>query len=283
MTFVQVFLIAMAIVLISQLCINVRPVAAQEYGKIIWFVQVPPQGPDPPPPPPGYEKIIWFVQIEGPGLPQTEFIDWIEPCKWYRVVATEPHQPGFTPPECSWWHIFFPEQMYCIYFHVDKVGGVGEFHVGTVLPDRRIGPVVPPAPEAQAEWIPPLEPITKIEPCKWYRVIDTEPYQPGFVPPPCSWWHIFWPAPLFSTSFHVDKTSDQMFHIDKVIPEPIPVVDPPEPEAQAEWTPPPVGGVSVPVDKLGLLASYIALTSTILIATAATAIYVKHTKRRKKQ
>jgi len=42
-----------------------------------------------------------------------------------------------------------------------------------------------------------------------------------------------------------------------------------------------VGGVVVPIDKLGLLAPYIALASTILIATAATAIYVK--RRKKKQ
>jgi hypothetical protein len=41
-----------------------------------------------------------------------------------------------------------------------------------------------------------------------------------------------------------------------------------------------VGGIWVPVDKLALLAPYIALASTILAATATTAIYVK---RRKKQ
>ena len=44
--------------------------------------------------------------------------------------------------------------------------------------------------------------------------------------------------------------------------------------------PPPVGGVWIPVDKLGLLAPYIGVTSTILVATAATAIYVKRVKRR---
>ena len=49
-----------------------------------------------------------------------------------------------------------------------------------------------------------------------------------------------------------------------------------------EPTPTPVGGFWVPVDKLTLLAPYIALTSTILVATAATAIYVKRVKRRKK-
>jgi hypothetical protein len=42
-----------------------------------------------------------------------------------------------------------------------------------------------------------------------------------------------------------------------------------------------VGGTVVPVDKLVLLAPYIALASTILIATAATGIYVK--RRKKKQ
>ena len=45
----------------------------------------------------------------------------------------------------------------------------------------------------------------------------------------------------------------------------------------------PVGGIWVPVDKFGLLAPYIALASTILVATAATTIYVKRVKRRKKK
>jgi len=43
------------------------------------------------------------------------------------------------------------------------------------------------------------------------------------------------------------------------------------------------GGVVVSVDKFGLLAPYIALASTIVVATAATAIYVKHVKRRKEK
>jgi hypothetical protein len=42
-----------------------------------------------------------------------------------------------------------------------------------------------------------------------------------------------------------------------------------------------VGGIVVPVDKLALLAPYIALASTILAATAATALYAK--RRKKKQ
>ena len=44
-----------------------------------------------------------------------------------------------------------------------------------------------------------------------------------------------------------------------------------------------VGGIVVPVDKFGLLAPYIGLASTILVATAATTIYVKHVKRRKEK
>jgi len=44
--------------------------------------------------------------------------------------------------------------------------------------------------------------------------------------------------------------------------------------------PPPVGGVWLPVNKLALLAPYIALASTIL---AATAIYVKRVQRRKEK
>ena len=51
--------------------------------------------------------------------------------------------------------------------------------------------------------------------------------------------------------------------------------------AAHEIPPAPVGGIVDPVDKFGLLAPYIALASTISVATAATAIYVK--RRKKKQ
>lgn len=44
-----------------------------------------------------------------------------------------------------------------------------------------------------------------------------------------------------------------------------------------------VGGVWIPVDKFGLLAPYIGLASTILVATVATAIYAKRVKRRKEK
>jgi len=44
-----------------------------------------------------------------------------------------------------------------------------------------------------------------------------------------------------------------------------------------------VGGVVVPVDKSGLLAPYIGLASTILVATVASAIYVKRVKHRKEK
>jgi hypothetical protein len=45
----------------------------------------------------------------------------------------------------------------------------------------------------------------------------------------------------------------------------------------------PVGGIVVPVDKLALLAPYIGLASTIVVATVATAIYTKRVKRRKEK
>ena len=44
-----------------------------------------------------------------------------------------------------------------------------------------------------------------------------------------------------------------------------------------------VGGFVIPMDKFVLLAPYIGLVSTILVATAATAIYVKRVKRRKEK
>ena len=46
---------------------------------------------------------------------------------------------------------------------------------------------------------------------------------------------------------------------------------------------PAVGGIATPIDKLGLLAPYIALTSTIVVATVATAIYARRVKRRKEK
>lgn len=51
------------------------------------------------------------------------------------------------------------------------------------------------------------------------------------------------------------------------------------------WLPPSeaVGGIWLPVDKFGLLAPYIGLASTIVVATVATAIYVKRVKRRKEK
>lgn len=50
-----------------------------------------------------------------------------------------------------------------------------------------------------------------------------------------------------------------------------------------EYEAPPVGGVWVPVDTLGLLAPYIGLASTILVATATTAIYVKRFRRKEEK
>jgi hypothetical protein len=44
-----------------------------------------------------------------------------------------------------------------------------------------------------------------------------------------------------------------------------------------------VGGIVVPIDKLGLLAPYIGLASTILAATVASTVYVKRIKRRKEK
>jgi len=43
------------------------------------------------------------------------------------------------------------------------------------------------------------------------------------------------------------------------------------------------GGIVISVDKFGLLAPYIGLTSTILAATVATATYVKRVKHRKEK
>ena len=45
----------------------------------------------------------------------------------------------------------------------------------------------------------------------------------------------------------------------------------------------PVGGLMVLIDKLGLLAPYICLASTIIVATVAIAIYVKRVKHRREK
>ena len=44
-----------------------------------------------------------------------------------------------------------------------------------------------------------------------------------------------------------------------------------------------VGGIAIPVDKLGLLAPYVGLASTTLAVTVAAAVYVKRVKRRKEK
>ena len=54
-------------------------------------------------------------------------------------------------------------------------------------------------------------------------------------------------------------------------------------ESAAYTSKPAVGGIWIPVDKFGLLAPYIGVASTILVATVATAIYVKRVKRRKEK
>jgi len=48
-------------------------------------------------------------------------------------------------------------------------------------------------------------------------------------------------------------------------------------------TPRGVGGVWIPVDELALLAPYIALASTIIVATTATTIYIKRVKHRREK
>jgi len=50
-------------------------------------------------------------------------------------------------------------------------------------------------------------------------------------------------------------------------------------------TPPPpgVGGIVIPVDKFALLAPYIGLTSTIIVAAVVSVVYVKRVKRRKEK
>jgi len=69
-------------------------------------------------------------------------------------------------------------------------------------------------------------------------------------------------------------------------PKDCPAPDPPPPPPDVILgiaAPGPVGGIVIPIDKLALLAPYIGFASTVLVATAATAIYVKRVKRRKEK
>jgi len=45
--------------------------------------------------------------------------------------------------------------------------------------------------------------------------------------------------------------------------------------------PPPVGGVWVPIDKLGLLAPYLGLVSVIVCAVAVSGVVVKHKRKQR--
>jgi hypothetical protein len=56
--------------------------------------------------------------------------------------------------------------------------------------------------------------------------------------------------------------------------------------AHAELPPPPppgVGGIVIPVDKFALLAPYIGLTSTIVVAAVVSVVYIKRVKRGKEK
>jgi hypothetical protein len=46
---------------------------------------------------------------------------------------------------------------------------------------------------------------------------------------------------------------------------------------------PPVGGVLIPIDKIAILAPYIGLTSTAVVATIATALYLKRIRHKKEK
>jgi len=130
-------------------------------------------------------------------------IDIIQPCDWFRV-----DDPTLTPEPCSWWEILDPDTggPTGFEFHVDQtIPADGLFHVDEVLP----GSFIPsPIYELTAE-----KKIDTIQPCDWFLVIDP----PGFVPEPCSWWEITWPAVWAGTHFHVDANDGvDMFHIDDV-------------------------------------------------------------------
>jgi hypothetical protein len=50
-----------------------------------------------------------------------------------------------------------------------------------------------------------------------------------------------------------------------------------------QYLEPIVGGIYFPAEKFGLLTPYIGLASTILVATVATAFYVKRVRQRKEK
>ena len=130
-------------------------------------------------------------------------IDIIEPCDWFRV-----DDPSLTPEICSYWEIIDPitGEPTGWEFHVDEtIPADGLFHVDEVWP----GPVDPsPSYRLTAE-----KKIDDIQECDWFKVLDP----PHFVPEPCSWWVIIWPAAWAGVHFHVDANDGvDMFHIDDV-------------------------------------------------------------------
>ncbi|MEM4703855.1 MAG: hypothetical protein QXJ02_02150 [Candidatus Bathyarchaeia archaeon] len=126
----------------------------------------------------------------------------LEPCLWLRV-----DDPLTVPAPCTWWKIISPD-IGDVEFHVDTSYPDGTFHVDEVIPTT----VIDPTFQMRAE-----KKITEIGPCNWFKVR----LPVGFLPDPCTYWRITYPAEWAGVTFHVDANDGiSLFHIDNADPLP---------------------------------------------------------------
>jgi len=88
-------------------------------------------------------------------------------------------------------------------------------------------------------------------------------------------WVTFKGKMVGNTTLHLDTSWTELY--DKNAQE-IPM-DPPVDGVVSVLSSPPVGGIWIPVDKFSLLAPYIALASTIILAVSISVAYIKYRKK----
>jgi len=171
-------------------------------------------------------------------------IDSLEYCDQFVVHWNA----GYVPPECSWWEIIEPGQLYGYEFHVD-ISNPTEFHIDQVIP----GPIMIPSPGFYE--IVALQKIPDVSPCDYFVIEDPR----GWYPPTCTWWEILDPYGSLPTGFefHVDWTNESCeFHVDGMMPGPFVLPVPGVPYITAvqkilnitgcDWFDVVTGGVPVP-------------------------------------
>lgn len=93
--------------------------------------------------------VMNFSWLSGPGDPM------LEPCNLYT------NNTKVFPMPCSWWHIIWPEELYCKEFHVSDIDwdpSAGTFHIDFVWPDNET--ITTPFILAKLEHIVDVQPVT---------------------------------------------------------------------------------------------------------------------------